>query len=132
MSLIAERIRRRSCHLRFALVLLVGGAFTDAAGGGRICASDDTFTFGDRAVGSITTANATVTNCGDAPWSFANVSVHAATGPAFQVSSTCTTGLTLTPGETCAVSIRFAPTTPGQTSGGLWLHNTTSTPDQLI
>jgi Abnormal spindle-like microcephaly-assoc'd, ASPM-SPD-2-Hydin len=113
-------------------VLLAGGAFTDAAAGGRICASDDTFTFGDRAVGSITTANATVTNCGDAPWSFTNVSVHSATGPAFQVSTTCTTGLTLAPGETCTVSVRFAPTTPGQTSGGLWLHNTTSTPDQLI
>jgi len=132
MALIAERIRRWSCHLTLVFVLLAGGASTEAAAGGRICASADTFTFGDRSVGSTTTANATVTNCGDAPWSFTDVSVHAATGPAFQVSTTCSTGLTLAPGQTCTVSVRFAPTTPGQTSGGLWLHNTTNTPDQLI
>jgi Abnormal spindle-like microcephaly-assoc'd, ASPM-SPD-2-Hydin len=132
MALVGERIRRRFCHLSLALVLLAGGAFTDAAAGGRICPNDDTFTFGNRAVGSTTTANATVTNCGDAPWSFTDVSVHPATGPAFQVSTTCTTGLTLAPGGTCTMSVRFAPTTPGQTSGGLWLHNTTPTPDQLI
>ena len=115
-----------------ALLLLAGGAVTDAAADGRICTSDDTFVFGNRAVGSSTTANAMVSNCGDAPWSFTDVSVHLATGPAFQVSATCTTGLTLAPGATCTVSVRFAPTTPGQTSGGLWLHNTTTTPDQLI
>ena len=76
MTLIAERIRRRFRDLLLAFVLLAGGAFTDAAAGGRICASADTFTFGDRSVGSTTTANATVTNCGDAPWSFTNVSVQ--------------------------------------------------------
>jgi hypothetical protein len=132
MSSIAGSVRRRFYHLGLALVLLAGGAVTDAAAGGRICTSDDTFMFGNRAVGSSTTANATVTNCGDAPWSFTDVSVHPATGPAFQVSTTCTTGLTLAPGGTCTVSVRFAPTTPGQTSGGLWLRNTTATPDQLI
>jgi hypothetical protein len=132
MSPIAERIRRRFCHLGLALVLLAGGAVTDAAATGRICTSDDTFMFGNRAVGSSTMANATVTNCGDASWSFTDVSVHPATGPAFHVSTTCTTGLTLAPGATCTVSVGFAPTTPGQTSGGLWLHNTTTTPDQLI
>ena len=115
-----------------ALLLLAAGAGNDAAAGGRICTSDDTFMFGNRAVGSSTTASATVTNCGDAPWSFTDVSVHPATGPAFHVSTTCTTGLTLAPGATCTVSVGFAPTTPGQTSGGLWLHNTTTTPDQLI
>src|SRR6202171_5369984 len=132
MSPIAEKIRRRFCHLSLALVLLAGGAVTDAVATGRICTSDDIFIFGNRAVGSSTLANATVTNCGDAPWSFTDVSVHPATGPAFHVSTTCTTGLTLAPGATCTVSVAFAPTTPGQTSGGLWLHKPHTTRDQLI
>ena len=104
----------------------------DAVAGGQICTSADTFIFGNRAVGSSSTANATVTNCGDAPWSFTDVSVDPATGPAFHVSTICATGLMLAPGGTCAVGVRFAPMAPGQTSGALWLHNTTTTPDQLI
>lgn len=129
---IADRIRGPLCQVSLALVLLAGIAVTDAVADGRICTTDDTLIFGNRTVGSSTTADATVTNCGDAPWSFTDVSVDSATGPAFQVSTTCTTGLTLMPGGTCVVDVRFAPATAGQTSGGLWLHNTTSTPDQLI
>ena len=132
MSPIAERIRRRFCRLILALALLVSGAVSDAAASGRICIDYDTLMFGNRTVGSSTTAIAAATNCGDASWSFTDVSVHLATGPAFHVSTTCATGLTLAPGGTCTVSVRFAPTTPGQTSGGLWLHNTTTEPDQLI
>ena len=118
--------------MNFALALLAAGAVSDAAASGQICTSDDTFVFGNRAVGSSTTANATVTNCGNAPFSFTDVSIHPATGPGFLVTATCATGLVLAPGATCTVTVRFAPTTPGQTSGGLWLHNTTDTPDQLI
>ncbi len=118
--------------LVLSLALLAAGVVTDAVADGRICTSDDTFLFGNRAVGSSVTASATVTNCGDAPWSFTDVSADPATGAAFRVNSTCTTGSTLAPGGTCAVNVLFAPTTPGQTSGGLWLHNTTATPDQLI
>ena len=118
--------------LSLVLAVVAGCIATNAMAGGRICTSDDTFIFGNRAVGSSTTAIATVSNCGDAPWSFTDASVHPATGPAFQVSATCTTGLTLAPGASCTVGVRFAPLTPGQTSGGFWLHNTTTTPDQLI
>src|SRR5258705_1167891 len=132
MSPIAESVRDRLGRLGFALVLLAAGSGTDAVAAGRICTSADTFMFGNRAVGSSTTANAPVTNCGDAPWSFSDVSVHPATGPAFHVSATCATGVSLAPGGKCTVTVTFAPTAPGQTSGGLWLHNTTSTPDQLI
>jgi hypothetical protein len=92
MSPIAERICRRFCHLSLALGLLAGGVAMDAVAGGQICTSADTFIFGNRAVGSSSTANATVTNCGDAPWSFTDVSVDPATGPAFHVSATCATG----------------------------------------
>src|SRR5450755_1179802 len=106
---IAESIRQSFCRLSLslALVLLAAGAVTDAAAAGQICISDETFEFGNRAVGSSSTANAAVSNCGDAPWSFTDVSIDPATGPAFQVSATCATGLTLAPGETCAVGVRF-------------------------
>jgi hypothetical protein len=30
------------------------------------------------------------------------------------------------------VDVTFAPLVPGQVSGGLWLHNTTTTPDQIV
>jgi hypothetical protein len=124
-------IRRHFFALCLTLLLLAG-AVMDAAAAGRICTTDDTFMFGNRAVGSVTTATATVSNCGDAPWSFTDTSVDSVTGPEFQVSATCVTGLTLAPGDTCTVTVRFAPTIPGQTSGGYWLHNTTTTPDQII
>src|SRR6202165_3646088 len=131
-KIILRPLRCLSSVLSVSLLLVAGSAVTEAVAGGRICTSNDTFMFGNRSVGSSATAVATVTNCGDAPWSFSDVSVHPATGPAFQVSTTCTTGLTLAPGATCTVSVVFAPAAPGQTSGGLWLHNTTTTPDQLI
>ncbi|MEP6942612.1 MAG: choice-of-anchor D domain-containing protein [Betaproteobacteria bacterium] len=133
MPTIAQTIRGRFCHLAVALLLLAAaGAVTDAAASGRICIDNDTFMFGNRAVGSSTTAVATVSNCGDAAWSFTDVSVHPATGPAFHVNAMCATGLTLAPGATCTVSVNFAPTTTGQTSGGVWLRNTTTAPDPLI
>jgi len=111
---------------------LVAFAATAALAGPRICISDDTLLFGQRQVGSATTATSTVSNCGDAPFAFTDVSVHSATNPAFHVQSACTTGATLAPGAACTVSVQFAPTAPGQASGAVWLHNTTSTPDQLV
>jgi hypothetical protein len=131
-----EGIWRRPCRLRWGLsltlLLLAAGTVTGAAAAGKICTSDDTLLFGNHEVGSRTTVNATVTNCGDAPFSLTNVSADPATGAEFQVSTTCITGLTLTPGAGCIVTVVFAPTTTGQTSGGLWLYNTTAAPDELI
>ena len=129
---LAKMVSRAFRGSRLAFLLLVAFASAEVAAAGRICISNDTFMFGNRAIGSSTTATATVTNCGNASWSFTDVSVHQATGPAFHVSATCTTGLTLAPGETCTVGVAFAPATPGQTSGAVWLRNTTTTPDQLI
>src|SRR5271165_575575 len=125
-----RRTCRLNCHLSVALLFLFAGAATHAAG--QVCISDDTVEFGNRDVGSHTTAAISVSNCGATPWSFTNVSVDPATGSAFQVSTTCTTGLTLAPSASCMVSVLFAPSATGQTSGGLWLYNTTATPDQLI
>jgi len=125
----------RRCR-RAAAALVIGAAavalVADAAAAGLICTSRDSLMFGNRAVGSSTTAASTVTNCGDAPWSFRDVSIHPATGPAFQIASTCITGATLKPGAACTISVTFAPLVAGQTSGGFWLHNTTINADQLV
>src|SRR4051812_11392135 len=114
--------------LAFAGAMLTG----EASAAGRWCSSSDVVLFGNHAVGSTTTSNVTVTNCGDQAWSFTDVNVHSATGPAFHVSTSCATGLSLAPGQSCTASIVFAPTSTGQTSGALWLRNTTNTPTQLL
>jgi len=98
----------------------------------RYCASADTLMFGNRSVGSSTTAGATISNCGDEPWSFTGVSVHPSTGPAFSVASACTTGMALAPGQSCRVDVTFAPQIEGQTSGALWLNQSSTTPNQLL
>jgi hypothetical protein len=107
-------------------------AATDAAAASRICTSADTLLFGNRAVGTTSTLRSTVSNCGDAPFSFTGVDVHPATGPDYRVDTTCATGQTLGPGTSCSIDVTFAPRVTGQTSGALWLHNTTTTPDQLV
>jgi hypothetical protein len=117
---------------RTFFLLAFAAVASGAAAQPRFCASDDTLLFGNRPVGSSTTATATISNCGDQPWSFTDVSIHPATGAAYHVSASCATGLTLGPGAACSVMVTFAPTSPGQTSGGVWLRNTTSTPDQLL
>jgi hypothetical protein len=127
---VRPRLRRAfvACALALASLLTAGVALADA----RYCNSRDVIQFGNRSVGTSTTENVTVSNCGDRAWSFTDVSVHPATGAAFHVGTTCATGLTLAPGQSCAIAVTFAPQAAGQTSGGLWLHNTTSTPDQIV
>lgn len=109
-----------------------GGVASTASAASRICTSADTLNFGQRAVGSSTSAEVTVSNCGDQSFRFTDVSVHAATSPAFRVAAACVTDMTLAPAERCTIDVDYAPTAPGQASGAVWLHNTTSTPDQLV
>ena len=100
---------------------------------GRLCIDNNAIQFGNQFVGASPAANANVTNCGDQSLSFTDVSVDPATGPAFHVSTTCATGLVLAPGASCTATIQFAPLVIGQTSGGLWLRNTTTdNPDELL
>jgi hypothetical protein len=117
--------------LRLLACLLVLMAGT-ASASGRICISRDVLLFGEQAVGTSVTQSATVSNCGDAPFAFTDVSVHPATAASYSVATTCATGQSLQAGASCAVQVTFAPAVAGQVSGGLWLHNTTSTPDQII
>jgi hypothetical protein len=125
----------RHARVLVCLVILAGGCASvsfGAAAASRICMSADTLSFGQRPVASSTAASVAVSNCGDAPFSFTNVSPHAATSVAYRIETACTTGMTLTPGEQCAATVYFEPGAPGQASGALWFHNTTSTPDQLL
>jgi hypothetical protein len=114
--------------LALVLVLLAGSA----GASGRICISRDVLLFGEQAVGTSVTQSASVGNCGDAPFTFTDVSVHPATAASYGVATTCATGQTLQAGASCDVQVSFAPAAPGQVSGGLWLRNTTTTPDQII
>ncbi|MEO8345737.1 MAG: choice-of-anchor D domain-containing protein [Betaproteobacteria bacterium] len=123
-----------SAHRLARVALLAGLAFALPAGAtSRLCIDNDVTRFGNQIVGTTTVANVAVTNCGDQSLSFTDVSVHPATGHAFHISTNCATGLLLTPGYSCPVTIQFAPLVTGQTSGGVWLRNTTAdNPDELL
>jgi hypothetical protein len=118
----------------FALVVFGASATfaSPASAASRICTSADTLSFGERVVGTRTAASVAVSNCGDQPFEFTDVSAHAATNPAYRIEAACVTGMTLAPREQCALTVYFEPKVPGQASGAIWLHNTTSTPDQLV
>ena len=119
-------------RLFVATLLLLALAPAPAQSASRICTSADTLTFGQRAVGSATVLQVTVSNCGDAAFAFTDVSRHTATNSAFRIDAQCATGMMLAPGAACTIDVWFEPQVPGQASGGVWLHNTTSTPDQLV
>jgi len=112
------------------LLLLALAAPVHAAS--RICTSADTLTFGQHEVGTSTRASVTVSNCGDSAFAFTDVSRHTATNGAYRIDARCVTGMTLAAGDACTIDVWFEPQTAGQASGGVWLHNTTSTPDQLL
>jgi len=116
---------------RFVPVVFAAVCST-ALAASRICISADTLLFGQQQVGSSTSATISVSDCGDAPFAFTDVSPHSATNIAFRTVTSCATGMTLAPGDACDATVYFEPTVPGQASGALWFHNTTSTPDELL
>jgi len=129
-STLSGRTAARALPLLLAILALL--ASTAAGAYARICTSADALQFGNRAVGSSTLRQVTVANCGDSAFSFTGVSVHPASGPAWRVATTCATGGVLASGASCTIDVTFAPQSAGQTSGALWLHNSTVTPDQLV
>ncbi len=116
----------------FVFLLLIIGAALDVHAQGRFCLSADVLTFGNQTVGTNTTMSATVTNCGSESWSFTDVHVDPATGAAFHPTTTCSTGLSLSAGSKCTISVLFSPFAVGQTSGGIWLNNSSDSPTQLL
>jgi hypothetical protein len=118
---------RLAAVLVAAALLIPCGAHAAA----RFCIDTSTLQFGNRPVGSTSTQTVGVRNCGDVAWTFTGVATHPATSTAFDVATTCATGATLAPGDACTASVTFAPTVPGQVSGGLWLRNAAAT-DALL
>ncbi len=108
------------------------GLACGASAQGYLCASQQTLLFGNESVGSAATADVMISNCGNAPWSFTDVSIDPATGAGWHIAAGCAGGLALAPGAACTFNVTFAPRVTGQTSGGLWLHNTSDDPDVLI
>ena len=124
--------RRGWCAL-LAIACVVAYAIAPAArAAGAFCTTTSTMSFGDRTVGTNTSMTATVSNCGDQPWQFTDVSVDPVTSGEFHVNATCATGMTLAPGASCKAMVTFAPVVPGQVSGGLWLRNTTADSEELL
>ena len=101
---------------RFLLALVFLLFASAAAAQAGYCLSKDTLLFGNQLVGTVSSQNVTVSNCGSQPWTFTNVAIHPATGPAWHVNTDCATGATLGPGTSCSVTVMFEPMTTGQTS----------------
>jgi hypothetical protein len=125
--------RRRG--LLASLAVVCGIACASAPGAraaGAFCTTMTTMSFGDQMVGTVTAMTAIISNCGDQPWQFTDVSVDPVSSGEFHASGSCATGLALAPGANCKATINFAPVTAGQVSGGLWLRNTTADSDELL
>ena len=60
------------------------------------------------------------------------MTIDPVTSAAWRVATGCTAGLALSPGAACGVTVTFAPHSTGQTSGGVWLGNTSDDPQALI
>lgn len=71
--------------------------------------------FGSVVVGSSSTLGLTVTNTGNATL---NVTAITPSGTGFTTTSNCV-GLFVTPGQTCQISVTFAPTTSGAHTGSV-------------
>jgi PKD repeat protein len=76
------------------------------------CYSSQQLLFGPTPVGTTSTRNLTVTNCGDAPLTIKSVTPSAAS---FGQTNNCTSALA--PGTSCTVTASFSPTMPGNTPG---------------
>ncbi|MFN8537727.1 MAG: choice-of-anchor D domain-containing protein [Thermomicrobiales bacterium] len=68
--------------------------------------------FGQIAVGSGSTLGVLITNTGNGPVAIASVTGLGGGGPFSYVGNSCA-GITLAPGDSCAVNVQFAPTTIG-------------------
>ena len=104
----------------------VGLAGADANVGGDpagLNASPSTLSFGNVDIGSNNTQNVTVANSGSSDVTVSNVSVSGAGVDASGVPA----GLILTPGQSAALAVKFAPASPGSVTGQVNIASNSST-----
>jgi Bacterial Ig-like domain (group 3)/Cep192 domain 4 len=82
----------------------------------HVSVSSGSLAFGTAAVGSVRTASVTVTNTGLDPVTMTSAAVS--TGP-FSIAGSSCAGATLAAGQTCTVTVQFAPTAVGSFTGSL-------------
>ena len=75
--------------------------------------------FGGLSLGSSTVANATVTNTGSESVAITASAITGAAASEFQITADGCAGRSLTAGQSCTVSVRFAPATLGPKTAGL-------------
>jgi len=80
LSAAMRRLRLLACLIG---VFAGCGLAATAYGASRICMSADTLSFGQQPVGSSVSSTVVVANCGDAPFTFTDVSRHSATNAAY-------------------------------------------------
>lgn len=118
-----------------ALVLLIGCAGVSSnkqqvnqpSGQDTLAASPASLDFGNVAVGGTKTSSVTVSNSSS---SSGNVTISqiGVTGAAFTVATQPQLPLTLTPGQSTSVSIKFLPTAGGNSTGSLSVTSDASNP----
>ena len=77
------------------------------------------FDFGNVADGQSATQTITLSNTGGGSLALNGVSFGLTSHPGFSYTTSCTVPLTLSPGNSCSVTVQFAPTTPGGVSVAL-------------
>jgi hypothetical protein len=96
--------------------------------------SPSSLTFSNQTVGTTSnTRMVTLTSSGTAPLSISNVGITGANAGDFVQSSNCPTSpSTLAPGQTCAISVSFSPTSAGSRTGNLSItDNTANSPESV-
>ncbi len=99
------------------LVALSGN--TTAPLGPQLSLSDSALNFGPQGVGTSQTRTVTATNTGTAPLVMASAVVANVTLAGFSATGNGCAGVTLNPGESCAIGVTFAPTVVGGSTGTL-------------
>lgn len=94
-----------------------------------VSVSPGSVAFGAAALGSAQTASVTVTNTGLDPVKMTSASVGAAR---FSISGSSCAGATPSAGQTCTITVQFAPTTAGSFTRSLTINDNATPAKQTV
>ena len=106
----------RAAFLLAVLALLLPAS---AYAAGNLCAPNPQIDLGDQPVGSGTTLQFLVFNCGNSTVVLNGLESDPHSGAGFGFSTSCTAGLALPSSASCTVNVTFAPASIGQASAGI-------------